>query len=77
MCGGPAARWERFLNFFSTKALCDVQRRRRRGEISLAHFAGQVRHEFFTEDWLHLSRAGYLLWAAQVGACLSEILPSS
>ena len=39
--------------------------------------AGQVRHEFFTEDWLHLSRAGYLLWAAQVGACLSEILPSS
>ena len=37
--------------------------------------AGKVRHEFFTEDWLHLSRAGYLLWAAHVGACLSEILP--
>jgi len=37
--------------------------------------AGKVRHEFFTEDWLHLSRAGYLLWAAQVRACLAEILP--
>jgi lysophospholipase L1-like esterase len=38
--------------------------------------AGNVRHEFFTEDWLHMSRAGYLLWAAQVRACLAEILPS-
>jgi lysophospholipase L1-like esterase len=38
--------------------------------------AGRVRHEFFTEDWLHLSRAGYLLWAAQVRACLAEILPT-
>jgi lysophospholipase L1-like esterase len=35
--------------------------------------AGNVRHEFFTEDWLHLSRAGYLLWAAQVRACLAEL----
>jgi len=38
--------------------------------------AGRVRHEFFTEDWLHMSRAGYALWAAQVRACLAEILPS-
>ena len=38
--------------------------------------AGKVRHEFFTEDWLHMSRAGYLLWAAQVRNCLAEILPS-
>jgi lysophospholipase L1-like esterase len=37
---------------------------------------GKVRHEFFTGDWLHLSRAGYRLWAAQVRACLAEILPS-
>ena len=37
--------------------------------------AGKVRREFFTEDWLHMSRAGYLLWAAQVRACLDEILP--
>ncbi len=36
---------------------------------------GKVRHEFFTEDWLHLSPAGYLLWAAQVRACLAEFLP--
>ena len=35
----------------------------------------KVRHELFTEDWLHLSRAGYLLWAAQVRACLAQILP--
>ena len=35
--------------------------------------AGKVRHEFFTEDSLHLSRAGYLLWAAQVRACLAEL----
>ena len=35
--------------------------------------AGKVRHEFFTEDWLHLSRAGYLLWAVQVRACLAEL----
>ncbi len=34
---------------------------------------GRVRHEFFTEDWLHLNRAGYLLWAAQVRACLAEL----
>lgn len=39
--------------------------------------AGKVRHEYFTEDWLHMSRAGYLLWAAHVRACLAEILPSS
>lgn len=37
--------------------------------------AGKVRHELFTEDWLHLSRAGYLMWAAQVRTCLDEILP--
>jgi lysophospholipase L1-like esterase len=36
----------------------------------------KVRHELFTQDWLHLSRAGYLLWAAQVRACLAQILPS-
>ncbi len=35
--------------------------------------AGNVRHEYFTEDWLHLSRAGYLLWAAEVRACLAEL----
>ena len=35
--------------------------------------AGRVRRELFTEDWLHLSRAGYLLWAAQVRACLAEL----
>jgi lysophospholipase L1-like esterase len=35
--------------------------------------AGKVRHELFTEDWLHLSRAGYLLWAAQVRTCLAEL----
>ncbi len=35
--------------------------------------AGKVRHEFFTEDWLHLSRAGYLLWAAQVRTCLADL----
>lgn len=34
---------------------------------------GKARHEFFTEDWLHLSRAGYLLWSAQVRACLAEL----
>jgi lysophospholipase L1-like esterase len=39
--------------------------------------AGRVRHEYFTEDWLHMSRAGYLLWAAQVRACLAEFLPPS
>ncbi len=33
---------------------------------------GRVRHEFFTDDWLHMSRAGYLLWAEQVRACLAE-----
>lgn len=38
---------------------------------------GGVRHEYFTEDWLHMSRAGYLLWAAQVRACLAEFLPPS
>lgn len=37
---------------------------------------GKVRHELFTQDWLHLSRAGYLLWAAQVRACLAQILSS-
>lgn len=35
--------------------------------------AGNARHEFFTEDWLHMSRTGYLLWAAQVRACLAEL----
>jgi len=35
--------------------------------------AGKARHEYFTEDWLHLSRAGYLLWAAPVRACLAEL----
>lgn len=34
---------------------------------------GKARHEFFTEDWLHLSRAGYVLWAEQVRACLAEL----
>lgn len=34
---------------------------------------GKARHEFFTEDWLHLSRAGYVLWAAQLRACLTEL----
>ena len=37
--------------------------------------AGNVRHEFFTEDWLHMSRAGYLLWAGNVRACLAEFIP--
>ena len=35
--------------------------------------ADSVRHEFFTEDWLHLSRAGYRLWAEQLRACLAEL----
>ena len=39
----------------------------------MLHAEGKVRHEYFTEDWLHLSRAGYLLWAAQVRACLAEL----
>lgn len=34
---------------------------------------GRVRHELFTEDWLHMSRAGYLLWAEHVRACLAEL----
>ncbi len=37
--------------------------------------AGKTRHELFTEDWLHMSRAGYLLWAEKVRQCLAEILP--
>jgi lysophospholipase L1-like esterase len=34
---------------------------------------GQARRELFTEDLLHLSRAGYLLWRDQVRACLGEL----
>jgi len=34
---------------------------------------GQARRELFTEDMLHLSRTGYLLWRDQVRACLGEL----
>jgi len=34
---------------------------------------GQARRELFTEDMLHLSRAGYLLWRDQVRTCLGEL----
>ena len=35
--------------------------------------AGRVRREFFCEDWLHLSRAGYELWTREVRACLGSL----
>ena len=35
--------------------------------------AGKVRREYFCEDWLHLSRAGYELWTREVRACLDAM----
>lgn len=35
--------------------------------------AGKVRREYFTDDWLHLSPAGYSLWAAQVRDSLTAL----
>lgn len=35
--------------------------------------AGKVRHEFFSDDWLHMSRRGYQLWTGQVRECLAEL----
>lgn len=32
---------------------------------------GRVRREFFGDDWLHLSPAGYALWTREVRACLA------
>ena len=40
---------------------------------SMLDAAGNVRRELFTEDWLHMNRAGYLLWAARVRPCLAEL----
>ncbi len=34
---------------------------------------GRPRRELFTEDGLHLSAAGYRLWAAQVRACMAAL----
>ena len=33
---------------------------------------GSPRHELFTEDCLHMSRAGYELWTSQVRACFAK-----
>lgn len=34
---------------------------------------GHAQREYFCEDWLHLSPAGYTLWAREVGACLRSL----
>lgn len=35
--------------------------------------AGRVRREYFCEDWLHLSRAGYELWTRELRTCLGAL----
>ena len=34
---------------------------------------GGPRHDFFTEDALHMNASGYRMWAEQVRTCLSEL----